>query len=270
MDDSVVVFALSRRCTVLSGKRGFYKDYPAVEDGRRLFRVKDIKSLGSSLRFGSSVFSVSYKGQTPTCHKCGSEEHFARECEARKACFRCGSQEHEVRECDKGIKCDACHEFGHPFFKCPSSYANRVQMTSNWMQFEHDATDKECFDAAVGDRQNIEVGGSGPVSGHTSQDELTQLKLGTLSEPGDLSAVTNSEGENQRTLKPPGSGGDNSEPDQPLNVDKPPAGGNNGKSHSRSSRATAQKQDGKPLGGKLSDGKPSDSKPSGKKPSKKM
>ena len=142
-------------------------------------------------------------------------------------------------------------------------------MTGNWMQFEHDATDKECFDAAVGDRQNVEVGGSGPVSGHTSQDELTQLQLGTLSEPDDLSAVTNSEGEKQRTSKPPGSGGDNSEPNQPLNADKPPAGGSNGKSHGRSSRATAQKQDSKPSGGKLSDSKPSDSKLSGKKPSKK-
>ena len=200
VDDSVVVFALSQRCTVLSGKRGFYKDYPEVEDGRRLFRVKDIKSLGSSLRFGSSVFSVSYKGQTPTCHKCGSEEHFARECEARKACFRCGSQEHEVRECDKGIKCDACHEFGHPFFKCPSSYANRVKMTSNWTLFEHETTDSECIGAAMAISQKADSADSSPNTSGVSITglELTQLELGTLTSP-EVSAGTPSVGRGQES-----------------------------------------------------------------------
>lgn len=198
VDDSVIVFALAQKCTVLSGKRGYYKEYPQIEDGRRLFRVKDIKSLGSSFRFGSAVFSVSYRGQAPTCHRCGSKEHFAKECREGKECFRCGSKEHEVKDCNGKIKCDACKEFGHSFSKCPHSYANKVSMTSDWVQFDHDASDEECFraaDAAVGENNVVEgvdnheksamINTPNVLDANVSDSgssELTQLPLGTLSE----------------------------------------------------------------------------------------
>ena len=199
VDDSVVVFALTQRCNVLSGKRGYYREYPEIEDGRRLFRVKDIKSLGSSLRFGSAVFSVSYKGQTSTCHKCGSKEHLAKDCDVGKRCFRCGSPDHEVRDCESGIKCDACQEVGHPFFKCPNSYANKVKMTSNWTSFDHETTDRECFEAAAAvsrpESTSSEIDRSLDRSSDIPLDitpldpkelnrpELTQLNLGTLQDP---------------------------------------------------------------------------------------
>ena len=198
VDDLLIVFALAQKCTVLSGKRGYYKAYPQIEDGRRLFRVKDIKSLGSSFRFGCAEFSVAYRGQAPTCHRCGSKEHFAKECREGNECFRCGSKEHEVKDCNGKIKCDACKEFGHSFSKCPHSYANKVSMTSDWVQFDHDASDEECFraaDAAVGENNVVEgvdnheksamINTPNVLDANVSDSgssELTQLPLGTLSE----------------------------------------------------------------------------------------
>ena len=92
------------------------------------------------------MFSVSYKEQAPGC---GSKENFAKECCEGKECFRCGSKEHEVKDCNGKIKCDACKEFGHSFSKCPHSYASKVSVTIDWVQFDYDTSGEESFRAAV-------------------------------------------------------------------------------------------------------------------------
>ena len=58
------------------------------------------------------------------------------------------------------IKCDACKEFGHSFSKFPHSDINKVSMTSHWVQFDHVASDEQCFraaDAAVSEN-NVDEG----------------------------------------------------------------------------------------------------------------
>ena len=105
VEDGVLRTALERKGKVISGKRCVYAECPNVENGIRMFKMKDVEGLGGSLRFGGAVFRVQYKGQTKRCFHCQSTEHEAKECENR-LCFKCEKGGHNVGRrvmCTEGV-----------------------------------------------------------------------------------------------------------------------------------------------------------------------
>lgn len=127
IDDVPIIMALQRYGEVTEGKHLVYKDFPLVETGVRQFKIKlKEKALPSSLRFGSAGFLTSYRGQVKTCHRCGSRQHLASDCNV-KNCFRCGSADHEQSTCNNQIVCVACGESGHPFSRCEKAFSNRLK-----------------------------------------------------------------------------------------------------------------------------------------------
>ena len=123
---------------MLSGKRCEYVECPGVENGVRMFKMKDVKELGGSFRFGTAVFKVQYKDQ-------------------RKRCFHCDSVEHEAKDCTEKPVCSACGEEGHIHRKCHKSYSNRCQLTSSdWLVFDGgDSPFKEIMSRDQSEEANV-------------------------------------------------------------------------------------------------------------------
>ena len=138
VQDGVLRTALERKGKVLSGKRCVYTECPGVENGVRMFKMKDVEGLGGSLRFGAAVFKVQFRGQRKRCFHCNSVEHEARDC-TNKLCFKCNKGGHKADSCAEKPICSACGEEGHIHRKCSKSYANRCQLSSHdWMVFDDD------------------------------------------------------------------------------------------------------------------------------------
>ena len=153
VEDGVLRTALERKGKVISGKRCVYVECPNVENGIRMFKMKDVEGLGGSLRFGGAVFRVQYKGQTKRCFHCQSTEHEAKECENR-LCFKCEKGGHKAEDCREDPVCSACGETGHVHRRCGKSYANRCKLISNdWLVFDGD--DKPFEDVMAADQSKI-------------------------------------------------------------------------------------------------------------------
>ena len=156
VQDGVLTTALERKGKVLSGKRCEYAECLGVENGVRMFKMKDVKELGGSLRFGTAVFKVQYKGQRKRCFHCDSVEHEAKDCTDR-LCFKCNKGGHKADSCAEKPVCSACGEEGHIHRKCHKSYANRCQLSSSdWLVFDGgDSPFKEIMSRDQSEESNV-------------------------------------------------------------------------------------------------------------------
>lgn len=67
---------------------------------------------------------VQYPNQTPTCRRCNSPDHLARDCN-NEVCFNCDSTGHVARSCPDGVRCCICKELGHKALDCQRSWSFR-------------------------------------------------------------------------------------------------------------------------------------------------
>ena len=105
-------------------RRSKHQNYPAVDNGTRVFGMVLTKSIPSFLRFGRFQVRVRYQGQTPTCRKCNLTDHIAKDC-PNTFCFNCECIGHVYRDCLQGDFCSVCHDQGHRAIDCEHSWHRR-------------------------------------------------------------------------------------------------------------------------------------------------
>uniref|UniRef100_A0A3B1JLL1 CCHC-type domain-containing protein n=1 Tax=Astyanax mexicanus TaxID=7994 RepID=A0A3B1JLL1_ASTMX len=88
--------------------------------------IKPVDNLG--LWYGVRKYTINYPRQITTCFVCNSEDHQAKECQQIK-CWQCGDLGHKSKHCTNISLCSLCGEYGHNYFRCPSSYANKSRAT---------------------------------------------------------------------------------------------------------------------------------------------
>ena len=89
--------------------------------GSLTFKMKLKDAIPSFIFFGPICLAVNYEGQTPTCRKCDSTTHIARDCQIKR-CFNCGESGNLNRQCQDPVKCQGCSSQDHCFEQCPFSW----------------------------------------------------------------------------------------------------------------------------------------------------
>ncbi|MAG86079.1 MAG: hypothetical protein CMB97_01545 [Flavobacteriaceae bacterium] len=73
--------------------------------------------LPSYVHFGNKSFPVSYPGQDPTCPRCDSPDHQARNC-TKMTCFNCRKLDHSSTQCPEPQRCRICSDTKHTTKDC--------------------------------------------------------------------------------------------------------------------------------------------------------
>ena len=82
VEDNAVRFVLNRFGKVLAGRYLTFKEYPAVYNGIRQYKVELVKNIPSSLKFGGRNCWVRYEGQERTCYKGSTGGYYLGYCQA--------------------------------------------------------------------------------------------------------------------------------------------------------------------------------------------
>jgi hypothetical protein len=132
-NDNEVRYILNLYGEVLASRFCTYYFEPDCFNGNRQYKMKLRGNIPSALRIAGRNVWVAYPGQKKTCNRCGSTEHFVRECRT-VMCNRCLATGHTASDCDSDIVCSVCHRKGHVSRNCGVSFANQVSKSKSWSQ----------------------------------------------------------------------------------------------------------------------------------------
>ena len=115
---------LSKYGTVYSTRESQVQGCPGLFNGIRTCRMLLTSPIPSFLRFGRVQVRIAYEGQRPTCRRCNSLEHLAKDC-TNEFCFNCDSIGHKANACPSNMKCCICKEEDHMAIDCNHSWDRR-------------------------------------------------------------------------------------------------------------------------------------------------
>ena len=124
LPDSALHKRLAPFGTVKFTRRSKHQNYPALDNGTRVFGMVLSKSIPSFLRFGRVLVRVRHDNQTPTCRKCNLPDHIAKDC-PNTFCYNCERTGHMFKECSEQDFCCVCREQGHRAIDCQHSWYRR-------------------------------------------------------------------------------------------------------------------------------------------------
>lgn len=124
LPDPALEYRLQKYGRIFSSRRGHLQEYPNIHNGLRHLRMAIHTPIPSYIRFGKYLVRVQYPNQPPTCRRCNSPDHMARDCN-NEVCFNCDSTGHVARTCPDGVRCCICKELGHKALDCQLSWSFR-------------------------------------------------------------------------------------------------------------------------------------------------
>ncbi|XP_074629424.1 uncharacterized protein LOC141887019 [Acropora palmata] len=124
LPDPALEYRLQKYGRIFSSRRGHLQEFPNIHNGLRHLRMVIHTPIPSYIRFGKYLVRVQYSNQPPTCRRCNSPDHMARDCN-QEVCFNCDSTGHVARTCPDGVRCCICKELGHKALDCQLSWSFR-------------------------------------------------------------------------------------------------------------------------------------------------
>ena len=121
LPDDAIRDRLSAYGHVQRVRRRTYSGYH-VETGVRTTKMVIDRPVPSFLRFGCRLVRIYHVGQDPTCRRCNSPGHVAKECR-EKICFNCEEHGHEAPDCVQPLRCSICKLPGHWAHNCKHSWS---------------------------------------------------------------------------------------------------------------------------------------------------
>lgn len=127
LPDDLVRQRLEQYGIVHSIRRAFNQSLlpEKVPDGRRVLRMTVEQPIPSFMKFGPYLVRIFYPGQPRVCWKCGSPDHFGRDC-PDFYCFNCDQSGHRAHACGEHIKCSLCKSEEHLAIDCPGNWGRRT------------------------------------------------------------------------------------------------------------------------------------------------
>lgn len=107
-----------------STRRSQVQGCPGLFNRVRTCRMLLTSPIPSFLRFGRVQVRIDYEGQRPTCRRCNSLEHLAKDC-TNEFCFNCDYIGHKANACPSNMKCCICKEEDHMVIDCNHSWDRR-------------------------------------------------------------------------------------------------------------------------------------------------
>ena len=120
LPDDAIKDRLSAYGHVQRVQRHTYSGYH-VETGVCTTRMVIDRPVPSFLRFGRRLVRIFHEGQEPTCRRCNSLGHVAKECR-EKICFNCERHGHEAPDCTQPLLCSICKLPDHWAHNCKYSW----------------------------------------------------------------------------------------------------------------------------------------------------
>lgn len=119
MPDSVVIGHLAPYGRVISFRHDHVAD--AILNGVRTARMFIERPIPTQTFIAGEFVHFWYLSQPKTCHKCGSEDHFAAACKSQR-CFNCERPGHCAEQCDMPALCSVCLADSNETSSCPFIY----------------------------------------------------------------------------------------------------------------------------------------------------
>ena len=162
LSDGLVRERLEQYGIVHSIRRAFNQSLlpEKVPDERRVLRMTVEQPIPSFMRFGPYLVRIFYPGQPRVCWKCGSPDHFGRDC-PDFYCFNCDQSGHRAHACGEHIKCSLCKSEEHLAIDCPGNWGRRTLAqrspirAEEWPE-EHGSEDDQGWAATSEDHQGSE------------------------------------------------------------------------------------------------------------------
>ena len=87
LPDTALHMRLAPFGSVKFTRRSKHQNYPALDNGTRVYGMVLFKPVPSFLHFGRFLVHVCHQGQMPTCRKCNLPSHIAKDCNT--FCYNC-------------------------------------------------------------------------------------------------------------------------------------------------------------------------------------